>query len=118
MKGAPDRIFSRCSKLLLDDKEVEFSDYWRQEVTKANDSFANMGERVLAFAKYELDPNDFTKQPPYEFEVQNWKQWKDVQVKEDSVKGWFPMYKLTLVGVVSLNDPPRPSVAHAVNVCR
>ena len=28
------------------------------------------------------------------------------------------MWNLTLVGVVSLNDPPRPSVAHSVNMCK
>ena len=28
------------------------------------------------------------------------------------------MYGLTLIGLVSLNDPPRPGVAHSVEVCR
>jgi sodium/potassium-transporting ATPase subunit alpha len=33
-------------------------------------------------------------------------------------KGWFPMFNLTLVGIISLNDPPRLNVAHSVSVCR
>lgn len=28
------------------------------------------------------------------------------------------MYNLTLVGLVSLNDPPRPRVDHSVQICR
>jgi hypothetical protein len=34
-------------------------------VNKANDKFGKMGERVLAFAKFELDPKIFTKDPGY-----------------------------------------------------
>lgn len=32
--------------------------------------------------------------------------------------GSFPMHNLTLVGVVSLNDPPRPKVDLSVDKCR
>ena len=28
------------------------------------------------------------------------------------------MYKLTLVGLVALNDPPRPTVAYSVTMCK
>jgi P-type E1-E2 ATPase len=28
------------------------------------------------------------------------------------------MWKLTLVGLVALNDPPRPSVPHSVTMCQ
>jgi P-type E1-E2 ATPase len=50
--------------------------------------------------------------------VKGWKKWKDVKERDESIKGWFPMYNLTLVGLISLNDPPRPSVAHSVSKCR
>jgi len=68
-----------------------------------------MGERVLAFAKLELDPSVYTKSPPYPFEVKKWKEWQKSAPFEniDNVNGWFPMFTLTLVGIVSLNDPPR-----------
>ena len=36
MKGAPDRIFSRCSKILINGKEVDFTDELRDEIEKAN----------------------------------------------------------------------------------
>lgn len=50
--------------------------------------------------------------------MRNWKAWKDVQERDPSIPGWFPMYNLTLVGLVSLNDPPRPGVDLAVEKCR
>lgn len=77
-----------------------------------------MGERVLAFAKINLDPRIYTKDPAYKFDVKNWKSWMDVKERDESIAGWFPMYNLTLVGVMSLNDPPRPSVPYSVKVCQ
>jgi len=36
----------------------------------------------------------------------------------ENVEGSFPMHDLCLIGVVSLNDPPRPMVDLSVNKCR
>lgn len=118
MKGAPERILSRCSKILLKGEERDFDEAARAEVNAANDSLGNLGERVLAFARYELDPQTFTKSPPYPFDVKGWKLWKDKADFDPSIKGWFPMFNLTLVGLVSLNDPPRPKVDMSVEKCR
>jgi len=118
MKGAPERILNRCSKILINGEERDFDEYYRKEVNSANDSFGKMGERVLAFARFRLDPKIFSKNPAYEFDVANWKKWMDVRERDPSIHGWFPMYNLTLVGVVSLNDPPRVGVANAVQKCR
>lgn len=32
LKGAPDRVLKRCSKILINGEEHEFDDYWRGEV--------------------------------------------------------------------------------------
>jgi magnesium-transporting ATPase (P-type) len=56
MKGAPERILSRCSKILLRGEERDFDEAARAEVNAANDSLGKLGERVLAFARCELDP--------------------------------------------------------------
>lgn len=79
-----------------------------------------MGERVLAFARAELDPVHFPKDGPnrYQFDVKNWASWDEVRSSVNNREGWFPMYGLTLVGMVSLNDPPRPKVDVSVQKCR
>jgi hypothetical protein len=41
---------------LIRGEERVFSDELREEVNAANDTFGKMGERVLAFARYRLDP--------------------------------------------------------------
>jgi sodium/potassium-transporting ATPase subunit alpha len=74
IKGAPERILSRCSKMLVGGEEVDFSTELREEVNKANDDFGKLGERVLAFARYRL-PTDKYKKGEYKFDVKTWKSW-------------------------------------------
>ncbi len=122
MKGAPERVLSRCSKILINGKEEALNGENLKKVNSANEMLGKMGERVLAIARCNLDPEIFTKTPPYPFDVKNWKEWIDVRSYEDAkqkgIKGWFPMFNLTLVGLVSLNDPPRPKVAQSVSMCK
>ena len=117
MKGAPERILSRCSKILINGEERPYEEY-AEHVKFANDSFGKMGERVLAFAWCWLDPEIFTKSPQYPFDVKNWKKWKEVKIRDPNISGWFPMFNLTLVGIASLNDPPRVHVDKSVEQCR
>lgn len=56
MKGAPERILNRCSKILHNGQEVDFTDELRAKVAKANSDFGKLGERVLAAAFCDLDP--------------------------------------------------------------
>jgi|LauGreDrversion4_2_1035121.scaffolds.fasta_scaffold507617_2 magnesium-transporting ATPase (P-type) len=119
LKGAPERVLGRCTTILVNgeyekpiDSDVLFG------VNSANDRFGGMGERVLAFARTKLDPKKYKKDPAYLFDVKNWKSWKEVREFDAGVKGWFPMWGLTLVGVVSLNDPPRPFVDVSVATCK
>jgi sodium/potassium-transporting ATPase subunit alpha len=118
MKGAPERILSRCSKILVEGREVPFDEEQKLRVNKANESLGKMGERVLALARYNLEPEIFTKDPAYEFDVKTWKAWKDVKSRDPSISGWFPMFNLTLVGLISLNDPPRQKVDQSVLTCK
>ena len=74
MKGAPERILSRCSKIVVNGEEVDFTDDYRKEVNEANSSFGKLGERVLAFARYRLPVDKYPK-GSYEFNVSTWKEW-------------------------------------------
>jgi len=121
MKGAPERILSRCSRILVNGEEVPFTEELRKEVNEANSSFGKLGERVLAFARYRLPADKYPK-GEYEFNVSTWKEWglnaKQTAADYAGIKGSFPMHDMCLVGVTSLNDPPRPMVDLSVNKCR
>jgi magnesium-transporting ATPase (P-type) len=121
MKGAPERILVRCSKILIGGQELDFTPELRDEVSKANADFGKLGERVLAFAMCRLDAAKYAR-GGYSFDTKTWKEWglnpKQSAADYASVAGSFPMHDLTLVGIVSLNDPPRPKVDLSVNKCR
>jgi sodium/potassium-transporting ATPase subunit alpha len=121
LKGAPERVLRRCTRILIQGEEVEFTQELRDEVDKANSDFGKLGERVLAFAKCHLDQSKYTKD--YKYDTKTWKEWglETNGVTSESyanVEGSFPMHDMTLLGVVSLNDPPRPRVDLSVNKCR
>jgi len=121
LKGAPERVLKRCSKILINGQEVDFTDELRNEVNQANSDFGALGERVLAFASCKLDPAKYNKET-YQFDVKTWKTWgQDPNLHASDYadkEGSFPMHDLTFIGVVSLNDPPRLQVDLSVNKCR
>ena len=49
-------------------------------VNDANSSLGKLGERVLAFAKYTLEPEFYPN--GYQFDVKNWKQWMNVKERD------------------------------------
>lgn len=126
LKGAPDKVIKRVSKVLVRDEsgkgtvEVDYTEELAFETEAANSRFALMGERVLAFARAELDPQIFPKSGSnkYQFDMKGWNSWDDIRSYPNNKEGWFPMYGITLVGVISLNDPPRPKVDVSVLKCR
>jgi len=118
LKGAPEKVLKRVSKIMIcrdnEITEVAYDAGARYECEAANDRFGLMGERVLAFARYDLDPREYDK--TYQFDTKNWADW---DMKDDMrPAGWFPLTGLTLVGLISLNDPPRPKVDVSVQKCR
>jgi len=120
LKGAPEKVLKRVSKILLTNKtngeqyEGPYDAGAKYETEAANDRFGLMGERVLAFARMDLHPTEYNKS--FQFDTRDWANW---DMKDDMhPAGWFPMTGLTLVGLISLNDPPRPKVDVSVNKCR
>ena len=81
MKGAPDRIIDRCSKILLKGEEKEFTDELRQFVDNKNVYLAGLGERVLAFARLHLEPSEYTED--YVFDTKNWSTWPENKPKAE-----------------------------------
>jgi sodium/potassium-transporting ATPase subunit alpha len=100
MKGAPERIWERCTFIDKGGQPVPRTEQWDQKFLSANATFGKNGERVLGFAKCHLPKGKYPKS--YNFDID----------KDDLLKG------LCFVGVLSLADPPRDAVPFAVLKCR
>ncbi|VTJ73034.1 Hypothetical predicted protein [Marmota monax] len=100
MKGAPEKIMELCSTFFLNGQEYPIDDEMRTAFQKAYLELGGMGERVLGFCFCNL-PNSFSK---------------GFQFNTDEIN--FPMDTLCFVGLISMIDPPRAAVPHAVSKCR
>ncbi|MBO0702545.1 MAG: cation-transporting P-type ATPase, partial [Candidatus Dormibacteraeota bacterium] len=92
VKGAPQEVLPRCSRVRWEASDLPLDDRLRQEVEAANDTLAGEGLRVLAIARRELQQRPRSQQ----------------EVEQD----------LELLGLVGMLDPPRPEVLAAVAGCR
>jgi P-type Ca2+ transporter type 2C len=93
MKGAPEMVIERCSKILLNGKVQPFTKESQIKHFKMTEAFALQALRNLAFAYKEL---------PTETE----------EFKEDMEEGFV------FIGIMSMIDPPRPEVKDAIGVCK
>lgn len=83
-KGAPDILLGRCKYIRTKDGISELKN--KEEIYKANEKFANSGERVLAFAYKPTDE----------------------KLSEDSEKN------MIFLGLIAMIDPPREETVEAV----
>ena len=101
MKGAPERILQRCSTIIIDGKEQQLTQQWSDAFNNAYMELGGLGERVLGFCDFRLDPEKFPKGYPFDCDEVN-----------------FPVENLRFVGLMSMIDPPRAAVPDAVAKCR
>ncbi|MBJ6752469.1 cation-translocating P-type ATPase [Geomonas anaerohicana] len=94
VKGAPAEVAALCTTVARDGNALPLDAALAAEVLGQVDAYARQGYRVLAVAERRL-PREM---PDYTAET----------VERE----------LTLLGLVSMNDPPRPEVASAVHKCR
>ena len=93
VKGAPEVILSRCTKMVDGRSERELSDSDRLRATAAVNDMAETGLRTLAIARKTLrEPSD-----------------PDPDAMEN---------ELTLLGFVGMMDPPRPEVPDAIRLAK
>ncbi|XP_076627752.1 sodium/potassium-transporting ATPase subunit alpha [Colletes latitarsis] len=100
-KGAPESVLERCSTVAFGNETMELNDEIKNAYTESCYILANNGERVLGFADFDLPVSAFP--PGFDF-------------KDDPPN--FPLQNLRLVGLISMMDPPRPTVPDAVYKCR
>jgi Ca2+-transporting ATPase len=93
MKGAPEVVLSRCTKILRNGLDAELSEDEKAEIIRINEEMASRGLRVIAIADKKLDalPDSY----------------------DESIEQGF-----TFIGLVGIMDPPRPEAIEAVKLCR
>lgn len=101
MKGAPERILDRCSKIFINGEELELTDEWKNKFEDAYLTLGGMGERVLGFCDFILPYSEYPKGYQFSADEPN-----------------FPLDNLRFVGLISMIDPPRAAVPDAVAKCR
>jgi Ca2+-transporting ATPase len=93
MKGAPEIVLERCSKILLDGKVQPLTKELSNKHHKVTEAMALQALRNLGFAYKELPEN-----------VEQF----DEEMEQDFV----------FVGIMSMIDPPRPEVKDAIAICK
>ena len=102
MKGAPERIIDLCSSIIVEYKEVQLDGKLRNEFLNAYNQLGSLGERVIGLAELFIPfDSKFTRDYKFDADEKN-----------------FPLSNLRFLGLVSMIDPPRPSVPDAVSKCR
>ncbi len=92
--GAPDVVIGRCTHILRDGKVTELTDGIRDELRRANKSFADQALRVLAAA------------------------YRDYDSAPDSYEPEVMETDLIFLGLAGMIDPIRPEVKDAIEQCR
>ncbi len=90
MKGAPETVVERCSRLQADGEVREMSEEDREQILERNEEYAEDALRVLAFAYLPDVPESI-----------------DEEDEDDMV----------FLGLQGMIDPPRPEVPGAIEAC-
>jgi len=93
MKGAPEIVLSKCTKVLVNGKVSELTDDCRKRILEVNEATARQALRNLGFAYRELP--------------------KTVKTFDEKIEKDF-----TFVGIMGMIDPPREEVKAAIDICR
>ena len=97
VKGAPSELFPRCTSIRWKGCAVPFDESRLRFAREVHDRMARGGLRVLAVATRRLNDGN-----------QRNGQWRAEDVERD----------LTLLGLIGMEDPPRPEVSGAVAACK
>ncbi|KAI6206384.1 Cation-ATPase-N domain-containing protein [Aphelenchoides besseyi] len=98
IKGAPEIVIQRCTRILTTDGEADLTDQRRDEFQMAYKQYGEHGRRVIGFAHLMFDA-----EPEKKFNAD-----------EEN----FPFKNLVFVGVCAIMDPPREETAEAIRQCR
>ncbi|HET6364526.1 MAG TPA: cation-transporting P-type ATPase [Nitrospirota bacterium] len=93
-KGAMERLLPLCSHIMINGERRPIDDNIRDDVIHADHVLMDMGLRVLAFAGKELENREASS------------------VRSEEIE-----HDLTFLGLIGLQDPPRPELPEAIRKC-
>ena len=94
-KGAMEKLLPLCSHIMLRGERIPLDDAYRDDVIHADHALMDMGLRVLAFATKKLDKRG-----------------------AEGLQGDELEKDMTFLGLIGLQDPPRPEVPEGIRKCR
>jgi sodium/potassium-transporting ATPase subunit alpha len=78
LKGAPERVWDKCSKVLVGGNDVSLDKIQFSKIEEANIYFAKNGQRVLGLARYHLPKSQYPANHKFEF-----KGFSDLDIRLD-----------------------------------
>jgi sodium/potassium-transporting ATPase subunit alpha len=104
IKGAPEKIWKYCGRILYQGKFKQIDAEDRKNFDGVNLRFGKNGERVLGFAMLPLSKETYYEDFPFNTS------------SPDNFN--FPMENYIFVGLISLMDPPKETVPFAIKKCQ
>lgn len=101
-KGAMESVLPLCSSLLINEEKIPLDEVHKKQIIDAHHSLMDGGLRVLTFAYREITPLS----SPLNLRGERGG-LKDSSLEQDMV----------FVGLIGLEDPPRPEVPDAIRKC-
>ncbi|KAK0401820.1 hypothetical protein QR680_015990 [Steinernema hermaphroditum] len=98
LKGAPEVVIQKCGTLATDTGADILDEEAIMDFQDAYDHFGSNGRRVIGFSQTTFVAHKDTKF--------NWE------------SGNVPMDDLTFLGIAAIMDPPRPTTAKAIQICK
>ena len=96
IKGAPEIIWSICTTIYSQGKNIEVDENWKHLFEEANKKFCDLGQEVLAFAKLSLPVTNFKNDYQFKFSSSG----KFPNLPESN----FPMTGYTFLGLLSFSE--------------
>ncbi|WWC60140.1 potassium/sodium efflux P-type ATPase, fungal-type [Kwoniella dejecticola CBS 10117] len=101
VKGAPESVIERCSRVILPSGVSDLTPALRNQLAQKQLEYGHKGLRTLALAYVDESDNDVS------------------HYKTDSAEDYVKFERdMTFVGLVGMLDPPRPEVKDAIAKCK
>ena len=104
IKGAPEKVWKYCGRILHEGQYKTIDAQDRKNFDSVNLRFGKNGERVLGFAMFPLNKEQFPR--GFSFNTSSPNNFN------------FPLENYVFVGLISLMDPPKESVPFAIKKCQ